>query len=181
MNYNFPRLDPAVDDVVTFSVETGDVVGKTKALTYGVKQLIAREIEVERMRREEPPPLSQAVEKNKTSSDNRLLEKRESRKENDDSSRSGGEGDGGAPPPSAKSTSHLHQKLKAKEVDPVKAERRPVDFFGRAIQVDEGEAKGKDEQSKKHLNEIVSSDVWFKFKEGYNNAVRRTVRMKDLA
>jgi hypothetical protein len=28
---------------------------------------------------------------------------------------------------------------------------------------------------------ILSSDVWFKFKEGYNNAVRRNIRVLDLA
>ena len=29
-------------------------------------------------------------------------------------------------------------------------------------------------------NDIIISDIWFKFKEGYNNAVRRNIRMKDL-
>lgn len=29
-------------------------------------------------------------------------------------------------------------------------------------------------------DEIVKSDVWFHFKEGYSNAVRKLVLMKDL-
>lgn len=29
-------------------------------------------------------------------------------------------------------------------------------------------------------DEIVKSDIWFHFKEGFNNAVRRSVDMKDL-
>jgi hypothetical protein len=32
----------------------------------------------------------------------------------------------------------------------------------------------------KVTNDIVKTDIWFKFKEGYSNAVRRTVKMKDL-
>ena len=29
-------------------------------------------------------------------------------------------------------------------------------------------------------NETVKSDIWFKFKEGYSNAVRRNIKMKDI-
>ena len=29
-------------------------------------------------------------------------------------------------------------------------------------------------------NDIVKTDVWFKFKEGYSNAVRRNVKIKDF-
>nr|CAD7442238.1 unnamed protein product [Timema bartmani] len=31
-----------------------------------------------------------------------------------------------------------------------------------------------------HTDEIVKSDIWFHFKEGFSNAVRRSVKMKDL-
>ena len=34
--------------------------------------------------------------------------------------------------------------------------------------------------AKKKENEIVKSDIWFKFKEGYSNAVRRNLKMKEL-
>ena len=72
---------------------------------------------------------------------------------------------------------HL-QKLQAKAIDVAIAERSPVDFFGRKIVISEAK---REEMAKKDANsEIVSSDIWFKFKEGYNNAVRRNVKMKDL-
>ena len=70
---------------------------------------------------------------------------------------------------------HLRQKLEVKKVE-VK-EHIPVDFFGRRIQpkpVDPAK------EAAKKANEIIISDVWFKFKEGYNNAVRKNIRMKDL-
>ena len=35
-------------------------------------------------------------------------------------------------------------------------------------------------QTRNVESELVSSDIWFKFKEGYSNAVRRTIKMKDL-
>jgi hypothetical protein len=36
------------------------------------------------------------------------------------------------------------------------------------------------QQTKKSEADMEKSDIWFKFKEGYSNAVRRTVKMKDL-
>lgn len=65
---------------------------------------------------------------------------------------------------------HMKQKLEAKKVE-VK-EHVPVDFFGRRI-----EAKPEDEA--KNVS-IISLGVIYKFKEGYNNAVRKTIRMKEL-
>merc|ERR1712226_633200 len=50
----------------------------------------------------------------------------------------------------------------------------PTDFFGRQIKVDPSK------QVKKIEKDLVKSDIWFKFKEGYSNAVRRNVKMKDL-
>ncbi len=78
---------------------------------------------------------------------------------------------------------HLRQKLEAKKVDgkDAVAEKSPVDFFGRALDPEvlrrrQAEAGREEEQGR-----IISSDVWFRFKEGYNNAVRKIVRMRDLA
>ena len=36
---------------------------------------------------------------------------------------------------------------------------------------------GEKEVKKK---EVISSDIWFKFQEGFSNAVRKTVRIQDL-
>merc|ERR1712013_920971 len=64
------------------------------------------------------------------------------------------------PKGSKKTTSHL-QKLSAKPME-IK-ERVATDFFGRAIKIDPAKLLKKKE------NEIVKSDIWFKFKEGYSN------------
>merc|ERR1712098_12093 len=48
----------------------------------------------------------------------------------------------------------------------------PSDFFGSQIKVDPSK------QVKKVESDLVKSDIWFKFKEGYSNAVRRNVKMK---
>ena len=71
-------------------------------------------------------------------------------------------------------------KLEAKKVD-AKVEKRPVDFFGRAL--DQEALKRKEEALNNELGAnktLVSSDIWFKFKEGYNNTVRKNIRMKDM-
>merc|ERR1711972_1292606 len=70
------------------------------------------------------------------------------------------------PKGSKKTTNHL-ATLAAKTV-------QPTDFFGRAIKVDPSK------EAKNVESELVSSDIWFKFKEGYSNAVRRTIKMKDF-
>lgn len=58
------------------------------------------------------------------------------------------------------------------------AEKVPVDFFGRPI----ASSKSKPTANlQTETDGILSSDVWFKFKEGYNNAVRRNIRVLDLA
>ena len=75
-------------------------------------------------------------------------------------------------PKSAKATTSHLQKLTAKNVDVV--ERAATDFFGRVI------AKDPRKVSNAVTNEIVKSDIWFKFKEGYSNAVRRNVKLKDF-
>ena len=73
---------------------------------------------------------------------------------------------------------HL-QKLQAKDVA-AEDEKSPVDFFGRALDPELVARRRREEAESGKNSEIVSSDIWFKFKEGYNNAVRRNVRMKDL-
>ena len=149
------RLDPGIEDVAYFP----DI--SHKSLPYAIKQMIAHEIEVEKMRRDEPaadlkiPQQPDIQEKSKK--EENPFEQTEKRLPN-----------------------HLNQKLKAKAVKE-EEERVPVDFFGRAI-VKKPNANGDSatvtEEKEKGL---LSSDIWFKFKEGYNNAVRRNVRLKDLA
>lgn len=156
------KMDPDVESVVCFP-GTKRLVN----LTYGIKQLIAHEIELEKMRR-----IDAAIA---ASTDSSTISSQP---------RSGGSAPASArntpvkdvemeltPRGSKKTTSHL-QKLSAKPME-IK-ERVATDFFGRAIKIDHAKLLKKKE------NEIVKSDIWFKFKEGYSNAVRRNLKMKEL-
>ena len=132
------KFDPNVEEVVYFKLDSNQHI----QLPYAIKQLIAHEVDKEKMRR------------------------------------SGGDTNR-APQATVQNNeeqvpSHLRQKLEAKQV--VVKEHVPVDFFGRKIVTKVDPAK----EAAKKENEIIISDVWFKFKEGYNNAVRRNIRMKDL-
>ena len=120
-------------------------------LPYSIKQMISHEVAKEKMRRDEP---AVAVATKRVEPSKEALEK------SDDKPK--------------ELPNHLRQKLSAKQIE-VK-ERVPVDFFGRQIQPKFDPAK----EAAKKANNIIVSDVWFKFKEGYSNAVKRNVRMKDL-
>ena len=150
------RLDPELEEVAYYP----DV--KNIGLPYAIKQLVAHEVEVEKMRRKEPSP-------EQSSTRNQVVMKKEMLKETDKKEMA------------SKSTNvvpnHL-QKLKAKDIH-VK-ERVPVDFFGRKIEKKPNENKGNVDAKGNNKGELVFSDVWFNFKEGFNNAVRRTIRVKDL-
>jgi len=154
------KMDPDVESVVCFP-GTKRLVN----LTYGIKQLIAHEIELEKMRR-----IDAAIAANRDNSSQASQPKSAP-----SSSRNTPVKDMEVeltPKGSKKTTSHL-QKLAAKPME-IK-ERVATDFFGRAIKVDPAKLQKKKE------NEIVKSDIWFKFKEGYSNAVRRNLKkMKEL-
>jgi len=153
------KMDPDVESVVCFP-GTKRLVN----LTYGIKQLIAHEIELEKMRRIDAAIAanrdnsSQASQPRSAPSSSRNTPVKDMEVEL-------------TPKGSKKTTSHL-QKLSAKPME-IK-ERVATDFFGRAIKVDPAKLQKKKE------NEIVKSDIWFKFKEGYSNAVRRNLKMKEL-
>jgi len=141
------KMDPDVEGVVCFPG-----VKRPVTLSYGTKQLIAHEIDREKMRREnvtEAPFVASQEEKEEKGVENT---------EN-------------TPKGKKKTDSHL-QKLQAKPVSVAPAVA--MDFFGRAVKVD------PTKQAKKEENPLLKSDIWFKFKEGYTNAVRRTIKMKDL-
>ena len=148
------RLDPELEEVVYFP----DI--KNNVLPYAIKQLVAHEVEVEKMRRKEP-----SFDENSTT--NQVVPKKEIIKHNDKK-------DEGVK--SANVIPNHLQKLKAKDIH-VK-ERVPVDFFGRKIE--KKKEKGNVDAKGNNKGELVFSDVWFNFKEGFNNAVRRTIRVKDL-
>lgn len=122
-------LDPNMDEVIRFPG-----MKHPRQLTYAAKQLIAREIQLEKMRRTE-------------SASGTIVQK---------------------PEPSHK------QKLTAK---PITEEEKPIkDFFGRVIKKKTPEPK----QKKVEKKNVLTTDIWFHFKEGYSNAVRRNVRIQDF-
>ena len=156
------RLDPAVDEVGQFPD------AKHRSLSYGMKQLIAREIDIEKMRHETPSQPSPRREGPKTIAKAATVSSLSEEKERQD------------PPKGVRTPSHL-QKLQAKQIN-VK-EKSPVDFFGRKIDVGKishGGNSSKADMGQQKQSDIISSDIWFKFKEGYNNAVRRHLKMTDL-
>ncbi|GLV39482.1 cutlet [Carabus blaptoides fortunei] len=134
-------MDPHIEDVVQFD----GLKTQRKVLSYTSKQMLAREIEVEKMRR-------QIIHKegdNKQKEDPKVTSK------------------GGPIVPN-----HL-QRLKAKTVKPA-TEVIVKDFFGRIITKPVVPRFGGNASTGR------TSDIWFKYKEGYNNAVKRKVKYKSL-
>ncbi|XP_026341275.1 chromosome transmission fidelity protein 18 homolog isoform X1 [Ursus maritimus] len=164
------RLEPNVEEVCRFPE-----LPARKPLTYQAKQLIAREIEMEKMRRAEAlarvgdspqvdgvPPGAKAP--------------------------LGGAGEKGAQPPTSRS--HEEQRLERRLERILKRaalEEKPErDFFGRVVikraaALNAGDAAPETETAVWRIGTAVGrSDVWFRFKEGVSNAVRRSVCIKDL-
>ncbi|XP_068555435.1 chromosome transmission fidelity protein 18 homolog [Anas acuta] len=154
------KLDPNVEDVCRFP----DLPAR-KQLTYQAKQLIAREIELEKMRRMEA--LLQA----------RNLSEEPARGP-DEPAESGDTG------PAAPQN---HQQRLEHIVRRAAVEDKPeTDFFGRPIlrqKVSTAPAAQPSEQDsiERQMGKAVgNSDVWFRFNEGVSNAVRRNLYIKDL-
>ncbi|XP_054723960.1 chromosome transmission fidelity protein 18 homolog, partial [Uloborus diversus] len=127
--YNYV-LEPNVEELIKF----GETKSK-RVLTYAAKQMIAREVEMEQMRKED---------KAGEHTNEKVVQKTTETSE--------------------------PKKVAKKNVLP---EKPMVDFFGRVIIPSESDKSGKEDES-------TADDVWFRFKEGYTNAVRKTVYIKDL-
>lgn len=54
------------------------------------------------------------------------------------------------------------------------------DFFGRVITVNQDKQNKYDKETISSQTFLSKNDVWFKYKEGFSNAVRRKVIMEDL-
>ncbi|XP_054849464.1 chromosome transmission fidelity protein 18 homolog [Eublepharis macularius] len=157
------RLDPNVEEICRFP----DLPAR-KQLTYQAKQLIAREIELEKMRRAEA--MLQARNSSQELVVGLLAKERDEK-------------------PSAESTSRVwnHKQQLDEIVKRAKVEEKPeTDFFGRVIVKKKASpltASQAPEKSttEKHVGRAVGqSDVWFRFNEGVSNAVRRNIYIKDL-
>lgn len=152
-SFNFV-LNPCVDDAVRFpGLET------FSTSSYATKQLISREIELENLRKKMPPTeLNNSTVEPEEFDEN---EKNVSTPKNLKGARN-----------KQVTPNHL-QRLTPKIIGPTKVTKKK-DFFGREIDSPVGH------KHKEFRDEIVKSDVWFHFKEGYSNAVRKSVLMKDL-
>jgi len=139
------KMDPDVESIVCYP-GTKRLIN----LSYGTKQLIAREINEEKIRMEGNPVSASQQESNSSQAVDQVDVER-------------------TPKGSKKTTNHL-QKLSAKTFE-VKT-KTPTDFFGRVLKVDPSKQTNK--------NEVIKSDIWFRFKEGYSNAVRKNLKVKDF-
>ncbi|XP_016135111.1 chromosome transmission fidelity protein 18 homolog [Sinocyclocheilus grahami] len=153
-------LEPNVEDVVHFPG-----LPPRRQLTYQVKQLIARETELERMRRVERAQQKRNSQKTETVKKDQEGKKTEVKKQ----------------------TNRNHQQRLENIVKQTVVESRPeLDFFGRAIVPKEKPAVTTTSEDGKgggvvHIGKAVgNSDVWFRFNEGVSNAVRRNVYIREL-
>ncbi|XP_025098804.1 chromosome transmission fidelity protein 18 homolog isoform X2 [Pomacea canaliculata] len=131
-------LEPNLEEVVRFSG-----LKQYRQLTYSAKQLIAREIELEKLRRTEVNVISN-VESCKSAVPN-----------------------------------HKHNLLPKS----VNEEKIQTNFFGNLTRTKRQVHKHKADivkESKEDEKNVLDTLVWFHFKEGYSNAVRRNVHMHNL-
>ena len=162
---------------------------RRQGLNYAIKQMIAHEVDLEKMRGEDrgreeisKGPISTkrnerrdvsgaSTSKNKAADAADKIHEKETTAEKKAIQETTGEGN-----KVIQENQTTNNKSVKRTLDEDEDKTVGRDFFGRKIKVDP--AKKKDENDKN--SEILSSDIWFKFKEGFNNAVRRNVKMKDL-
>lgn len=158
------KLDPNVEDVCRFPE-----LPARKPLTYQAKQLIAREIELEKIRRSEN--LQQARNAGKQNNTNKAEEK--PGKESDVK-------------PAAKPATLNHEQRLENIVKKTTIEEKPEkDFFGRqivkkVISTMSANANQEERIENKIGMAVGNSHVWFRFNEGVSNAVRRNIYIKNL-
>ncbi|XP_043944875.1 chromosome transmission fidelity protein 18 homolog [Protopterus annectens] len=161
-------LDPNMEEVCRFP----DLPVK-KPVSYQTKQLIAREIELEKMRRAEA--LLQARNANVHIGDSEETTNKTPLKVADNKA--------------AASVKNHEQRLENIVRKATFADKPELDFFGRQVvkkekrlicQSTANTEIEKDTAEKRIGKAIGNSDVWFRFNEGVSNAVRRNIYIKDL-
>ncbi|KAM4819966.1 LOW QUALITY PROTEIN: chromosome transmission fidelity protein 18 homolog [Thomomys bottae] len=161
------RLEPNVEEVCRFPQ-----LPARKPLTYQAKQLIAREIEVEKMRRAEA--LAWAGDSPQVD-----------RGPLGPASPQGSSGEKGVRQPAPRSHEQRLEHIMKRVVPEAQPER---DFFGRIV-VRRAETPSTGVWQTKAAEDTVEwrmgtavgrSEVWFRFNEGVSNAVRRSLYIRDL-
>ncbi|XP_036136464.1 chromosome transmission fidelity protein 18 homolog isoform X1 [Molossus molossus] len=159
------RLEPNLEEVCRFPE-----LPARKPLTYQAKQLIAREIEVEKMRRTE------ALARN---GDSPQVDRSPPRAKGPQE----GAGEKGARSPTPCSHEQRLERILKRAALEDQTER---DFFGRVVirraaaLSAEDTAPETDAVEQRMGTAVGRSDVWFRFKEGVSNAVRRSLHIRDL-
>lgn len=124
-------LEPNIEEIVKFQgIKSGT------SISYAAKQLIAKEVELEKMRHSDIVNIKEKVIVNNKEKD---ISENNSEKN----------------PPKSRGP---------------KKNRDNCDFFGRRVEVPEEATK----------NIPQKGHIWFRFKEGYSNAVRKTIRIHEL-
>ncbi|XP_033118482.1 chromosome transmission fidelity protein 18 homolog [Anneissia japonica] len=142
--YNYV-LDPNLEELVRF---TG--MPPSKQMTYAAKQLIAREIEVEKLRRSEEVKPDAKIKNAEPSKETKIGNKKK-----------------------PVVPRHL-EKLQPKKV--VEEEDKPAtDFFGRVIT-----KKVQKTEDVPDNEEVMKNSLWYKFNEGFTNAIRKNIYIQDL-
>ncbi|XP_012939837.1 chromosome transmission fidelity protein 18 homolog [Aplysia californica] len=143
-------LDPNVEEVVKFSG-----LKQRKQLTYAAKQMIAREIDLEKMRKSERPAVRSEPEQSVKPAESETRKK------------------------TPAVPNHL-QKLEAKRI----ADEKPsVNFFGNFVRTKRKKVEKEEDKEPKQdpkKKSLLDTLIWFHFKEGFSNAVRRNVKVQDL-
>ncbi|XP_072043772.1 chromosome transmission fidelity protein 18 homolog [Amphiura filiformis] len=156
--YNYV-LDPNIEEVVRFSGAP-----PVKQMTYASKQLIAREISLEKMRRTE----KNARANNKEQASSKQQTKKQASKDK----------------PTEPAVPRHKEKLQPKKI--VVEDKPARDFFGRLIptkaaqQNKEGSTSAAPQSKQKEKTQLRTSKLWYKFNEGFSNAVRQNIRIQDL-
>ncbi|XP_004531346.1 chromosome transmission fidelity protein 18 homolog [Ceratitis capitata] len=145
------QMEPDLDALAQFPGYPGI------QLNYFSRQLVAREVELERIRRS-TPRLGVETSTGKATANNAAAAKKDATKN---------------------LPNHL-QRLKAKQIDNnrnanAKKDVISKDFFGRIQHKTVG---GHRDDCK--TDAIVKSPIWYRYKEGFNNAVRKDIHMNEL-
>ncbi|XP_066992527.2 chromosome transmission fidelity protein 18 homolog [Anabrus simplex] len=148
------NLDPNIEEMCAFPG-----IKSSRSLTYSIKQVLSREVEMEKVRRIERKAIGEEVSGPKTDEKQEEIKPAVTKPAADKSE--------------TVIPNHL-QKLKPKAIA-AESTRVVKDFFGRAVECVETV-----EVASTKVDEIVKSDIWFHFKEGFSNAVRRSVKIHDL-
>lgn len=153
------KLEPNIEEVVVFDISDD----RRRTLSYSNKQLIAREIEMEKMRRFETQMTKKAGEMKAI-----VKEKSASISKNEKS-------DSHLPTKDISALPNHLQTIKSsfKKSAPVAKTAARKDFFGRIIETTIS-SPGKT------INNALKNDIWFQYKEGYSNAVRKKIKISSL-